>query len=132
MTLLSVCFFSNPFAPFEIYVVTIEQSLIDDNLVDQDKIGVSNFFWSFPGKKYMEVRMSIAFLCVCLSLSLSLCLCMCLLLFCLVFSRLIVLSSRCAACLVSRFSLMYVIDSTVFLFLTLTLTDRRQRGSSIS
>lgn len=26
------------------------QSLVDDDLVRQDKIGISNFFWSFPGE----------------------------------------------------------------------------------
>jgi hypothetical protein len=30
------------------------QSLIDDNLVCQDKIGASNFFWSFPSQALHE------------------------------------------------------------------------------
>ena len=29
----------------------VNQALIDDGLVDKEKIGGSNFFWSFPGKK---------------------------------------------------------------------------------
>jgi len=29
----------------------INQTLVDDGLVDKDKIGGSNFFWSFPGKR---------------------------------------------------------------------------------
>jgi len=29
----------------------INASLVDDGLVDKDKIGGSNFFWSFPGKR---------------------------------------------------------------------------------
>lgn len=28
----------------------VNQSLVDDGLVDLDKIGASNFFWSFPSK----------------------------------------------------------------------------------
>ncbi len=28
----------------------VNQSLVDDGLVDMDKIGSSNFFWSFPSK----------------------------------------------------------------------------------
>lgn len=28
----------------------VNQSLVDDRLVDMDKIGSSNFFWSFPSK----------------------------------------------------------------------------------
>lgn len=28
----------------------VNQSLVDDGLVDMDKIGASNFFWSFPSK----------------------------------------------------------------------------------
>ena len=26
------------------------QSLVDDNLVDQERIGTSNYFWSYPSK----------------------------------------------------------------------------------
>jgi hypothetical protein len=32
-------------------VADIKQSLIDDALVDEEKIGGSNYFWSFPAKK---------------------------------------------------------------------------------
>lgn len=28
----------------------VNQSLVDDGLVDLDKIGAANFFWSFPSK----------------------------------------------------------------------------------
>lgn len=31
-------------------VQDINQALVDDGLVDMDKIGSSNFFWSFPSK----------------------------------------------------------------------------------
>ena len=32
-------------------VADINQSLVDDGLVDKEKIGGSNYFWSFPGKQ---------------------------------------------------------------------------------
>ena len=32
-------------------VADVNQSLVDDGLVDKEKIGGSNYFWSFPGKK---------------------------------------------------------------------------------
>lgn len=32
-------------------VLDVNNALIDDGLVDKEKIGGSNFFWSFPGKK---------------------------------------------------------------------------------
>lgn len=31
-------------------VKDILQSLVDDNLVDSDRIGTSNYFWAFPSK----------------------------------------------------------------------------------
>lgn len=31
-------------------VKDVLQSLVDDDLVHQDKIGISNFFWSFPSE----------------------------------------------------------------------------------
>lgn len=31
-------------------VQDINQALVDDGLVDMDKIGSSNFYWSFPSK----------------------------------------------------------------------------------
>ena len=32
-------------------IVDVNSSLVDDGLVEKDKIGGSNFFWSFPGKR---------------------------------------------------------------------------------
>lgn len=32
----------------------VNQSLVDDGLVDMDKIGPSNFFWSFPSKAVVD------------------------------------------------------------------------------
>lgn len=32
-------------------VADVNQSLVDDGLVDKEKIGGSNYFWSFPGKR---------------------------------------------------------------------------------
>ena len=32
-------------------IVDINQALVDDGLVDKEKIGGSNYFWSFPAKK---------------------------------------------------------------------------------
>ena len=32
-------------------VADVNNGLVDDGLVDKEKIGGSNFFWSFPGKK---------------------------------------------------------------------------------
>ena len=32
-------------------IADMNQSLVDDGLVDKEKIGGSNYFWSFPGKK---------------------------------------------------------------------------------
>ena len=37
-------------------VVDINAALVDDGLVDKDKIGGSNFFWSFPGKKDRQLQ----------------------------------------------------------------------------
>lgn len=31
------------------------QSLIDDNLIDQEKIGASNVYWAFPSKALIVV-----------------------------------------------------------------------------
>ena len=31
-------------------VKEVLQSLVDDNLVDQERIGTSNYFWSYPSK----------------------------------------------------------------------------------
>ena len=32
----------------------VNQSLVDDNMVNLDKIGSSNFFWSFPSKEFSD------------------------------------------------------------------------------
>ena len=37
-------------------VKDIVQSLIDDGLVDTDRVGISNYFWSFPSKAVNKVR----------------------------------------------------------------------------
>lgn len=37
-------------------VVDINNSLVDDGLVDKEKIGGSNFFWSFPMKKDRQLQ----------------------------------------------------------------------------
>jgi predicted transcriptional regulator len=37
-------------------VKEVIQELVDDNLVDFDKIGGSNFFWAFPSKASKVVR----------------------------------------------------------------------------
>lgn len=36
-------------------VKEVLQSLIDDHLVMSDKIGISNYFWSFPGTALINV-----------------------------------------------------------------------------
>ena len=33
----------------------ISQSLVDDDLVHQEKIGISNFFWSFPSEAAVKL-----------------------------------------------------------------------------
>jgi hypothetical protein len=37
-------------------VKEILQQLVDDGLVDAEKIGTSNYFWSFPSKVYRKVH----------------------------------------------------------------------------
>lgn len=37
-------------------VKEVVQSLVDDGLVDTDRIGTSNYFWSFPSKASNIVR----------------------------------------------------------------------------
>lgn len=37
-------------------VKEVLQSLVDDSMVDQDKIGTSNFFWSFPSQSLIRRR----------------------------------------------------------------------------
>lgn len=36
--------------PASMSVKEVLQSLVDDGLVDSDRIGTSNYFWSFPSK----------------------------------------------------------------------------------
>jgi hypothetical protein len=35
----------------DLRIIDINQSLVDDSIVKKDKIGGSNYFWSFPSKK---------------------------------------------------------------------------------
>jgi len=37
-------------------ITEVNNYLIDENLVDKSKIGGSNYFWSFPGKKDFELE----------------------------------------------------------------------------
>lgn len=44
----------------------VVQSLVDDRLVEMEKIGSANFYWSFPSKAKSEVRQKmrlLEFLC---------------------------------------------------------------------
>jgi hypothetical protein len=41
-------------------VKDVLQSLVDDDLVHQEKIGISNFFWSFPGEAAVKLEAEIA------------------------------------------------------------------------
>lgn len=36
-------------------LVSTAQALVDDDLVHQDKIGTSNFFWAFPSEAAVKV-----------------------------------------------------------------------------
>ena len=38
------------------FFVNPAQSLVDDDLVNQDKIGISNFFWSFPSEAAVKLN----------------------------------------------------------------------------
>ena len=38
-------------------IVDVNQSLVDDGLVDKEKIGGSNFFWSFPAKADRKLQL---------------------------------------------------------------------------
>lgn len=38
-------------------VKDVLQSLVDDNMVDTDRIGTSNYFWSYPSKAVNTVRL---------------------------------------------------------------------------
>lgn len=39
-------------------VKDVLQSLVDDNLVDSERIGTSNYFWSFPSKAVHTVGLA--------------------------------------------------------------------------
>ena len=41
-------------------VKDVNKSLVDDGLVDQDKIGSGVFFWSFPSKRFQALQAQIA------------------------------------------------------------------------
>ena len=41
-------------------VKEVVQSLVDDDLVHQEKIGSSNYFWAFPSEASMKVEMEVA------------------------------------------------------------------------
>lgn len=38
-------------SPLPRSIADINQALVDDGLVDKEKIGGSNYFWSFPAKR---------------------------------------------------------------------------------
>jgi hypothetical protein len=38
----------------------VVQSLVDDDMVHQEKIGISNFFWAFPSEASVKVRAQIS------------------------------------------------------------------------
>ena len=48
---------THPFVRQTISVLDINQALVDDGLVDKDKIGGSNYFWSFPAKKDRQLQL---------------------------------------------------------------------------
>lgn len=52
-------------------VKDVVQSLVDDSLIDTERIGTSNYFWSFPSKAANIVSVSVAFLLVLSGPSLS-------------------------------------------------------------
>jgi len=41
-------------------VKDVVQSLVDDDMVHQEKIGISNFFWAFPSEASVKVRAQIS------------------------------------------------------------------------
>jgi hypothetical protein len=49
--LIAFCDFSLAYHRLFCSVADVNQSLIDDGLVEKEKIGGSNYFWSFPAKK---------------------------------------------------------------------------------
>ncbi len=38
--------------------IHIAQSLVDDNLVHMEKIGISNYYWAFPSEASVMVRVT--------------------------------------------------------------------------
>ena len=46
-------------------VKEILQGLVDDGLVDTDRIGTSNYFWAFPSKASNKVCCISVSVCVC-------------------------------------------------------------------
>ena len=40
-------------------VKEVLQSLVDDGLVDSERIGTSNYFWAFPSKAVNNVRLNV-------------------------------------------------------------------------
>jgi Mnd1 HTH domain len=52
IVIINIIFVLQKIIPSHWYSVeAINQSLVDDGLVDKEKIGGSNYFWSFPAKK---------------------------------------------------------------------------------
>lgn len=41
-------------------VKDVLQTLVDDDLVELEKIGATNFYWAFPSKAYRAVRLLIS------------------------------------------------------------------------
>lgn len=46
----------SPFKKVTNTVKDVLQSLVDDNLVNTDKIGTSNYYWSFPSSALQSVN----------------------------------------------------------------------------
>ena len=44
-------------------VKDVLQSLVDDGMVDSDRIGTSNYFWAFPSKAANQVPQSLRLYC---------------------------------------------------------------------
>ena len=55
------------FSPIELASMSVKevlQSLVDDNLVDTDKIGTSIYFWAYPSKALHTVSKLLIYLIV--------------------------------------------------------------------
>jgi hypothetical protein len=50
------CRRSPPAAPTAPLAPTPSQSLVDDDMVHSEKIGISNYFWAFPAEASVKVR----------------------------------------------------------------------------